>query len=132
MRQLYTRARRAGSQERRRNRRVSPTHGDALPLGARVRYAQGSMRKISRRDALFVLGAPACAAAPQIAGRAAAGGELPPGVKAVWDLAKAYRESTATRERLSINGLWRWQPAGREAVSYTHLRAHETDSYLVC
>ena len=72
------------------------------------------MRKISRRDALFVLGAPACAAAPQIAGRAAAGGELPPGVKAVWDLAKAYRESTATRERLSINGLWRWQPAGRE------------------
>ena len=72
------------------------------------------MRKISRRDALFVLGAPACAAAPQIAGRAAAGGELPPGVKAVWDLAKAYRESMATRERLSINGLWRWQPAGRE------------------
>ena len=22
--------------------------------------------------------------------------------------------------------------AGEEAVSYTHLRAHETDSYLVC
>ncbi len=36
---------------------------------------------------------------------------LPPGVHAVWDLGKAYRETTPTRERLSINGLWRWQPA---------------------
>jgi hypothetical protein len=37
--------------------------------------------------------------------------ELPKGVKAVWDLAKAYREATPTRERICINGLWRWQPA---------------------
>lgn len=36
---------------------------------------------------------------------------LPPGVKAVWDPAKAFRETTPTRERLCINGLWRWQPA---------------------
>lgn len=36
---------------------------------------------------------------------------LPPGVKAVWDLKKAYRETTATRERICLNGLWRWQPA---------------------
>jgi beta-galactosidase len=36
---------------------------------------------------------------------------LPPGVKAVWDLSKAYREATATRERVCINGLWQWQPA---------------------
>ncbi len=36
---------------------------------------------------------------------------LPEGVKAVWDLDKAYRETTPTRERISINGLWRWQPA---------------------
>jgi hypothetical protein len=36
---------------------------------------------------------------------------LPPGVKAVWDLSKAYREKTATRERVCLNGLWRWQPA---------------------
>jgi hypothetical protein len=35
---------------------------------------------------------------------------LPPGVKAVWDLNKAYRETTPTRERICINGLWRWQP----------------------
>ena len=72
------------------------------------------MSKISRRDALFVLGAPVCAAAPQIAGSAELGGDLPPGVKAVWDLEKAYRESTTTRERLCINGLWRWQPAASE------------------
>jgi hypothetical protein len=36
---------------------------------------------------------------------------LPPGVKAVWDLGSAYREKTATRERVCLNGLWRWQPA---------------------
>jgi len=36
---------------------------------------------------------------------------LPKGVKAVWDIAKAYREATPTRERICLNGLWRWQPA---------------------
>jgi hypothetical protein len=36
---------------------------------------------------------------------------LPAGVKAVWDLSKAYREKTTTRERICINGLWWWQPA---------------------
>jgi len=40
---------------------------------------------------------------------------LPPGVKAVWDLSKAYREATPTRERICINGLWRWQPASNAA-----------------
>ncbi|MFC1716406.1 carbohydrate binding domain-containing protein [Candidatus Poribacteria bacterium] len=35
---------------------------------------------------------------------------LPKEVKAVWDLSKAYRESTPTRERVCLNGLWRWQP----------------------
>src|SRR5215203_4295431 len=37
---------------------------------------------------------------------------LPDGVRAVWDLSKAAREATPTRERVCINGLWRWQPAG--------------------
>lgn len=36
---------------------------------------------------------------------------LPAGVRAVWDLTKAHREATPTRERICINGLWRWQPA---------------------
>ena len=36
---------------------------------------------------------------------------LPPGVQAVWDLERAQRESTPTREKVCINGLWRWQPA---------------------
>ena len=42
---------------------------------------------------------------------------LPAGVKVVWDLDKAWREKTATRERVCLNGLWRWQPArdGAEA-----------------
>ena len=36
---------------------------------------------------------------------------MPAGVRAVWDLDKAFRKKTPTRERISINGLWRWQPA---------------------
>jgi hypothetical protein len=35
---------------------------------------------------------------------------LPSGVRAVWDFEKAYREKTPTRERVCLNGLWRWQP----------------------
>lgn len=35
---------------------------------------------------------------------------LPAGVKVVWDLNKAYRQGTVTRERICLNGLWRWQP----------------------
>ena len=41
----------------------------------------------------------------------AAAESLPAGVKVVWDLGKAYRETTPTRERVCLNGLWRWQPA---------------------
>jgi hypothetical protein len=43
---------------------------------------------------------------------------LPGGVKAVWDLAKAYHETTETREGICLNGLWRWQPvdAGSDQV----------------
>lgn len=36
---------------------------------------------------------------------------LPPGVQAIWELGKAYREATPTRERICLNGLWQWQPA---------------------
>jgi beta-galactosidase len=36
---------------------------------------------------------------------------LPAGVTAAWDLARSYRETTPTRERICLNGLWRWQPA---------------------
>jgi beta-galactosidase len=36
---------------------------------------------------------------------------LPAGVTAVWDLSKAFHEKTPTRERICLNGLWRWQPA---------------------
>lgn len=39
------------------------------------------------------------------------GAPLPGGVKAVWDLSRAWRETTPTRERICVNGLWRWQPA---------------------
>ncbi len=38
-------------------------------------------------------------------------GTLPSGVQLAWDTSTAYRQATATRERVCINGLWRWQPA---------------------
>jgi hypothetical protein len=38
---------------------------------------------------------------------------LPSGVRAVWNLDQAEREATPTRERICINGLWRWQPADK-------------------
>ena len=52
---------------------------------------------------IVALVAPACSAQPAVS--------LPQGVTAVWDLGKAYHETTPTRERICINGLWRWQPA---------------------
>ena len=36
---------------------------------------------------------------------------LPPEVRAVWEMSKAHRDTTLTRERVCLNGLWRWQPA---------------------
>ncbi len=36
---------------------------------------------------------------------------LPSGVRAVWDLDKAVHETTPTRERICLNGLWQWQPS---------------------
>jgi hypothetical protein len=42
---------------------------------------------------------------------------LPADVKAVWDLNKAHRTQTATRERICLNGLWRWQPGRATAAS---------------
>ncbi len=40
---------------------------------------------------------------------------LPAGVEPVWELAKAWRQATATREQVCINGLWQWQPAAVDA-----------------
>jgi hypothetical protein len=47
---------------------------------------------------------------------AAAAASLPPGIKVVWELDKADGEKAPTRERVCLNGLWRWQPA-MEAMS---------------
>jgi len=40
---------------------------------------------------------------------------LPAGVKAVWELGRAWHEETPTRQRICVNGLWRWQPADASA-----------------
>ncbi|MCP5515817.1 MAG: hypothetical protein H7A45_01000 [Verrucomicrobiales bacterium] len=41
---------------------------------------------------------------------------LPAGVQAEWDVAKAFRQSTPSRERICLNGLWQWRPAGEGAT----------------
>jgi len=38
---------------------------------------------------------------------------LPAGAKAVWDIEKAHRLSTPARDKICINGLWRWQTPGQ-------------------
>jgi len=40
---------------------------------------------------------------------------LPDGIKAVWDISKAWRDATPTRERICINGLWQWQPVVQQS-----------------
>ena len=66
--------------------------------------------------ALFALTRrPAAAAAPPDADPNSPAVTLPSGVTAVWEMAKAYHETTPTRERICLNGLWRWQPAATKA-----------------
>jgi beta-galactosidase len=66
---------------------------------------------LDRRDFLsaggLVLGA--------LASTEGAPAPLPSGVQAVWDLGQAYQEKTTTRQRVCLNGLWRWQP-GQETA----------------
>jgi len=67
-------------------------------------------RGIGRCRALIIV----CMACLAAVGRGAATSTqtpLPEGVRAVWDMSRAHRETTPTRERICINGLWRWQPA---------------------
>ena len=67
------------------------------------------------RIAVLALAVLACGTLGQVAGQQGTEAALPAGVRAVWDLDKAYREATPTRERVCINGLWRWQPAADAA-----------------
>ena len=77
---------------------------------------------MSRRGArltIAVLFALACAILPHLSSGLAQDQPavtLPQGVKAVWDPAKAFHQTTPTCERICINGLWRWQPAPDNAL----------------
>jgi beta-galactosidase len=87
---------------------------------------------MSRRDLLkkatlgaLALGVGDAILAPGGAQASAAQGRLPSyigpldaaGGRAVWDLQKADRQATPTRERVCLNGLWRWQPAEVDAAA---------------
>jgi len=58
--------------------------------------------------AMYLVVALACSMVGEAAAQVAA---LPEG-QAMWNLEGAEREATPTRERISMAGLWRWQPAG--------------------
>jgi hypothetical protein len=73
--------------------------------------ARGGARVLNRRCAVLL---PLLAAAA-VAAADAPEAPLPAGVRAVWDLAKAQRERSPARERVCLNGLWRWQPGGETA-----------------
>ncbi|MBE3070445.1 MAG: hypothetical protein IMZ66_09455, partial [Planctomycetes bacterium] len=66
---------------------------------------------VMRQSLLLVLAIALAATIGTPCPAAEANGPLPAGVKVVWDLDKATHETTPTRERVCLNGLWRWQPA---------------------
>jgi len=69
----------------------------------------------TRTLAICVLASVVAAMSGRAMGQEMRAVQLPPGVKAVWDVSKAYREQSPTRERICINGLWLWQPAAADA-----------------
>src|SRR4051794_1833447 len=100
--------------------RRRPRIGDRTPA-ARLHSpppCEGTMMATTRRALVLVLGLASLlltrredGAALAAAGPAPSAALLPPGVKAFWDLDKAHKDTTPTRERVCLNGLWRWQPA---------------------
>jgi beta-galactosidase len=63
----------------------------------------------------LIVACTACLTAVALGASAPTDTPLPEGVKVVWDMSKAYRQTTPTRELVCINGLWRWQPAEAKA-----------------
>ena len=70
------------------------------------------MKRLSEQ--MFVVIVFICASGLPVVCRGQAAVPLPEGVRAVWDVEKAYRRSTPTRQRICINGLWQWQPSEEE------------------
>ena len=64
-----------------------------------------------RRAALVLAVLPGLCAGGRLVRAATPDPVLPAGVEAMWDLNLAYHETTPTRERICLNGLWQWQPA---------------------
>ena len=69
-----------------------------------------------RRTHLLVVGFVVAAVLPSATVAGAQDEVLPKDVKVVWEMSKAYRETSPMRERICINGLWRWQPADEKKI----------------
>jgi hypothetical protein len=86
------------------------------------------MTDLDRR--LFLKGVLGSAAYGLLSPAANAQQPPPPAESVLWNPSNAHHESTSTRERISINGLWRWQPesattAAPPAGDWGHLRVPE-------
>jgi len=71
------------------------------------------MSTCPRRSVRLVLWVIVATVTPSASGESVA--RLPEDVKLNWDMSRAWREATPTRERICLNGLWRWQPAAVKA-----------------
>jgi beta-galactosidase len=82
----------------------------------REQLEERAMRKPTRKPVLTTCLLAILLWSAQAPGRAQerASAVLPAGVRAVWDLARANRDTTPTQERICINGLWRFQPAEKD------------------
>src|SRR5680860_1519977 len=119
---VYKRQRLARARDQTRRTPAQPGSGHlSRPASSARRAASGSTTVITRTHSLHPGSLPS--------GRGAGKGEL----------VLQHPRSTAltttlggptVRDHLGRHGAH--QPDGTPAVSYTHLRAHETDSYLVC
>ncbi|MHC4538443.1 MAG: glycoside hydrolase family 2 protein [Planctomycetota bacterium] len=83
-----------------------------LPLG----FRGTGETKIVPSQSFVIIACIAAFFAPRMC-RGGASMRLPEGVRAVWDVGKAYRQSTSKRDRICINGLWRWQPADDDTTT---------------
>jgi len=65
--------------------------------------------------AVCLLAGLACGMMREASGQEGAAMGRSEGVKGVWDLSTAERVATPARERISLKGLWRWQPGAADA-----------------
>src|SRR6185436_17876206 len=89
--------------------------GSMKTLPSSVQMISQMQRRTQLRDGILLAAVFALLPATPALCQAEPVAVLPEGVKPVWQMDKAYRETTPSREKICLNGLWRWQPAQTSA-----------------